>query len=65
MFVTIGTHANLVPLYAGAAPGLPGIEQVNVALPAGLGVTSANLTICVTGTGSQRYCSQPEAIALQ
>ena len=64
MFVTIGTHANIVPLYAGAAPGLPGIEQVNVAVPSGLGVTSANLTVCVTGTGSQHYCSQPETVAL-
>jgi uncharacterized protein (TIGR03437 family) len=64
VLVTIGTHANMIPLYAGAAPGLPGIEQVNVAVPSGLGVTTANLTICVTGTGSQRYCSQPEAIAL-
>jgi uncharacterized protein (TIGR03437 family) len=65
VFVTIGTHANMVPLYAGSAPGLNGIEQVNVAVPPGLGATSANLTICVAGTGNQRYCSQPEAIALQ
>jgi uncharacterized protein (TIGR03437 family) len=64
VLVTIGTHANMVPLYAGAAPGLPGIEQVNVAVPAGLGVTTASLTICVTGAGSQRYCSQPETVAL-
>jgi uncharacterized protein (TIGR03437 family) len=65
VFVTIGTHANMVPLYAGSAPGLNGIEQVNVAVPPGPGATSANLTICVAGTGNQRYCSQPEAIALQ
>ena len=64
VFVTISTHANMVPLYAGAAPGLNGIEQVNVAVPAGLGATSANLTICVTGTGSQRFCSQPETVEL-
>ncbi len=65
VLVTIGTHANIVPSYAGAAPGLPGIEQVNVAVPPGLGTSTANLTICVTGAGNQRYCSQPEAVALR
>ena len=38
--VTIQSRS-LVPLYAGAAPGLLGLEQVNVAVPADLqGVTS-------------------------
>jgi uncharacterized protein (TIGR03437 family) len=63
--VTIQNQANLVPLYAGAAPGLLGIEQVNVAVPTGLGGTSANLIVCVSGAGNQRFCSQPEAVALQ
>jgi uncharacterized protein (TIGR03437 family) len=65
VLVTIGTHANMIPLYAGAAPGLPGIQQVNVAVPSGPGAATANLTICVTGAGSNRYCSQPEAISLR
>jgi uncharacterized protein (TIGR03437 family) len=63
--VTIQNHANLIPSYAGAAPGLPGVEQVNVAVPSGLGKTAASLIICVTGAGNQRYCSQPAAVSLQ
>jgi len=63
--VTIQNRGNLVPLYAGAAPGLPGLQQVNVAVPSDLQGVTSNLTICVTGAGNQRYCSQPESIALK
>jgi uncharacterized protein (TIGR03437 family) len=63
--VTIQNRGNLVPLYAGAAPGLPGLQQVNVAVPADLQGGTANLTICVAGAGNQQYCSQPESIALK
>jgi uncharacterized protein (TIGR03437 family) len=58
-------NRNLVPLYAGAAPGLLGLEQVNVAVPADLQGVTSNLTICVMGAGNQPYCSQPESIALK
>ncbi|MGA2578293.1 MAG: IPT/TIG domain-containing protein [Bryobacteraceae bacterium] len=58
-------NRNLVPLYAGAAPGLLGLEQVNVAVPADLQGVASSLTICVTGAGNQPYCSQPESIALK
>jgi uncharacterized protein (TIGR03437 family) len=63
--VTIQNRGNLVPLYAGAAPGLPGLQQVNVAVPSDLQGGNANLTICVTGAAKQQYCSQPESIALK
>jgi uncharacterized protein (TIGR03437 family) len=58
--VTIQNRGNLVPLYAGAAPGLPGMQQVNVMVPADLKAETSNLIVCVGGT-----CSQPESIALQ
>jgi uncharacterized protein (TIGR03437 family) len=63
--VTIQNRGNLAPLYAGAAPGLLGLQQVNVAVPADLQPITSNLTICVMGTGNQPYCSQPESIALK
>jgi uncharacterized protein (TIGR03437 family) len=63
--VTIQNRGNLVPLYAGAAPGLLGLQQVNVAVPADLQGGNSNLTICVMGAGNQPYCSQPESIALK
>jgi uncharacterized protein (TIGR03437 family) len=63
--VTIQNSGNLVPLYAGAAPGFLGLQQVNVAVPADLQPVTSNLTICVMGSGNQSYCSQPESIALK
>jgi|HubBroStandDraft_1064217.scaffolds.fasta_scaffold01942_5 uncharacterized protein (TIGR03437 family) len=63
--VTIQNRGGLVPLYAGAAPGLLGLQQVNVAVPADLNATASNLTICLMGAANQQYCSQPESIALK
>lgn len=63
--VTIQNRGNLVPLYAGAAPGFLGLQQVNVAVPADLLPVTSNLTICVMGVGNQPSCSQLESIALK
>ena len=63
--VTIQNRGSLVPLYAGAAPGFLGLQQVNVAVPADLLPVTSNLTICVMGAGNQPSCSQPESIALK
>jgi uncharacterized protein (TIGR03437 family) len=63
--VTIQNRGNLVPLYAGAAPGFLGLQQVNVAVPADLLPVTSNLTICVMGAGNQPSCSQLESIALK
>lgn len=63
--VTIQNHSGLVPLYAGAAPGLLGVQQVNVAVPAGIEPVTSSLIICATGAGKQQYCSQPESISLK
>ncbi len=63
--VTIQNRANLVPLYAGAAPGLAGMQQINVMVPADLQPVASNLIVCVAGTGGQQSCSQPESIALK
>jgi len=63
--VTIQNRGNLVPQYAGAAPGLLGLQQVNVAVPADLQGGASTLTICVMGAGKQQYCSQPEPVALK
>lgn len=65
VLVKIQDRDNLVPLYAGAAPGLPGLQQVNVTVPADLPAMPSNLIICVAGPGNQRSCSQPESIALK
>jgi uncharacterized protein (TIGR03437 family) len=53
---------DLVPLYAGEAPTVPGVQQVNVALPEG--ASSADLLICAMVAG-QQYCSSAYPIAVQ
>ena len=62
--VRIGSRSNLVPLYAGAAPSLAGLQQVNVAVPDGLPAGAAQLTICATMSG-QPYCSAAYSIAVR
>lgn len=52
----IGGQQNLVPLYAGPAPGIPGVQQVNVTVPASGASGSTALSICTT-TGGQPFCS--------
>jgi uncharacterized protein (TIGR03437 family) len=53
----IGSQTNLTPLYAGPAPGIPGVQQVNVAVPAGAGGGgSTQVAVCATAGGRQ-FCS--------
>ena len=61
--VQIGGQANLLPLYAGVAPDVPGVQQVNVAVPNGVSGTSP-LIVCAT-TGGQSYCSAATTLILQ
>ena len=61
--VQIGDHKDLVPLYAGEAPTAPGVQQVNVAVPAGVTGLLA-VQVCAT-TGGQQYCSPAYAITVR
>ncbi len=47
--------------YAGAAPGFPGLDQINCRVPAGLGSQSAAKVIVTSGIRS----SQPTTVAVQ
>ncbi len=48
-------------IYAGAVPSIPGLEQVNVQVPAALTFTgnSAPLSICVPASSGTPVCSVP------
>jgi uncharacterized protein (TIGR03437 family) len=59
----IGDQGNLVPLYAGVAPTVPGVQQVNVAVPAGT-TAGASLKLCATVAG-QQYCSSGTTLSVQ
>jgi uncharacterized protein (TIGR03437 family) len=47
--VNIGGQTGIVPLYAGAQPTYPALDQINVTVPAGLALTggSVPLSVCV------------------
>ncbi len=61
--VQIGDRKDLVPVYAGDAPTVPGVQQVNVAVPTGV-TGSLTLEVCAT-TGGQQYCSPGYTITVQ
>ena len=50
--VLIGDRKDLIPLYAGAAPDVPGVQQINVAVPEGVSAGGAQLSICALTGGS-------------
>jgi uncharacterized protein (TIGR03437 family) len=73
---TIGTAADLVPLYSGAAPGLPGVQQVNVAVPVSTALfvggagSTVPLSVCVDVTYpptalAQQFCSAAFSLAVK
>jgi uncharacterized protein (TIGR03437 family) len=60
----IGGLPDLVPLYAGEAPTVPGVQQVNVAVPAGTSAP-ATLVLCATVPGAAQTCSSAYPFAVQ
>jgi len=60
----IGDHGNLTPVYSGDAPTVPGVQQVNVAVPQGVGA-AASLVLCATVPGGQQFCSTGYQIVVQ
>jgi uncharacterized protein (TIGR03437 family) len=60
----IGDRKDLVPLYAAAAPDVPGVQQVNVAVPDAIDPSKASLVICALA-GSQPFCSSAYPLAVK
>ncbi|MBI1895238.1 MAG: hypothetical protein HYS04_01690 [Acidobacteria bacterium] len=54
----------LVPLYAGPAPGIPGLQQINLAVPGDLPAMRTEVLVCST-IGGQKTCSLPATIFLR
>jgi uncharacterized protein (TIGR03437 family) len=59
----IGDRKGLVPLYAGPAPDVPGVQQVNVAVPDGV-AGSVPLTVCAMA-GTQPFCSTAYTVVVK
>lgn len=51
-----------VPLYGGAAPGLPGVQQVNLMIPGDLPTMQTYVFVCGGATADQQVCSAPEKL---
>jgi uncharacterized protein (TIGR03437 family) len=62
--VQIADRKNLIPLYAGVAPGLTGVQQVNVQIPSDLAAGATQLTVCATA-GSTQACSAAYPVVIQ
>jgi uncharacterized protein (TIGR03437 family) len=50
--------------YAGPAPGYPGVQQINLVVPAGLGGVTTQLYACGTSAGTE-VCSLPVPLTLK
>jgi uncharacterized protein (TIGR03437 family) len=60
----IGSQETTNLYYAGPAPGFPGVQQINLTIPPGLGGTTTELSACGTGTGGE-VCSVPVPLTLK
>lgn len=61
--VQIGDRKNLVPAYAGAAPDVPGVQQVNVAIPDDMPAGTPPLVVCAA-TGTLTACSPAHTLVV-
>lgn len=53
------------PIYAGAAPGLDGVQQVNIRVPDDLPTMTTEVLLCATTPSVERVCSPPALVTLQ
>lgn len=51
-----------VPYYAGPAPGLPGVQQVNLVIPEDLPAMTTEVYVCATG--ATKTCSTPAPVTI-
>lgn len=62
--ITAKIHDRLVPVpqYGGAAPGLPGVQQVNILVPADLPTMQTYVFVCGGASADQQVCSAPAKV---
>ena len=56
-----------VPYYAGPAPGLPGVQQIDLVVPADLPAMTTDLSVCGTNAAApfDKSCSVPVPLTIQ
>jgi uncharacterized protein (TIGR03437 family) len=60
----IGNQVIAQPYYAGPAPGLTGVQQVDLILPSNLTGNTVNVSVCGGQAAGQVVCSAPAAVAI-
>ncbi len=61
---TIGSEIVARPYYAGPAPGLAGVQQVNLILPSTITGNTVNVSVCSGVPPLATFCSPPVAVAI-
>ena len=63
----LGDQVINAPYYAGPAPGLPGVQQVDLQLPSDLTGSTASVALCGTSAAKpdQLVCSAPAVVSFQ
>ena len=56
---------DLTPLYGGPAPELPGVQQINLRIPADLTVAPTEVYVCGIAADGSKTCSIPAQLTLQ
>lgn len=60
----IGSEVVTQPYYAGAAPGIAGLQQIDLILPSDLTGDTANVAVCGGPTAAQVVCSPAVSVAI-
>jgi uncharacterized protein (TIGR03437 family) len=60
----IGTEVVSQPYYGGPAPGIPGVQQINLILPSDLSGSIVNVSVCGGPTAAQVVCSPSVPVAI-
>ncbi len=60
----IGGQNIAVPYYAGPAPGLPGVQQVNLQIPSSLGPGTTQVYVCGAVSSGSPVCSVPAPVTV-
>lgn len=60
----IGSQVVTEPYYAGPAPGIPGLQQVDLILPSDLSGDSVNVAVCGGATAAQAVCGPSVSVAI-
>jgi uncharacterized protein (TIGR03437 family) len=60
----IGSEVVKQPYYAGPAPGIPGMQQIDLILPTDLTGSSVNVSVCGGASASKVVCSPAVSVAV-